>query len=67
MRVQVICRARWSLIAAQSSEAALFASGSVKGKQVRMVSWECGDGGGVSVRLKPSDDNPNRGATMVVR
>ena len=59
MRAQVICGARGSLIAAQSSEAALFVSGSIKGEQVCVVSWECG--GGVSVRLEPSDDNPHRG------
>ena len=26
-----------------------------------MVSWECGGGGGVSVGLEPSDDNPHWG------
>ena len=68
-RAQVICGARGSLIAVQSSEAALFVSGSVKGKQVCVVSWECGGsggGGGVSVRLEPSDDNPHRGTMMVI-
>ena len=48
VRAQVICGARGSLIAAQSSEAALFVSGSVKGKQVCVVSWECGGGGGLN-------------------
>ena len=37
VRAQVIWGARGSLIAAQSSEAALFVSGSVKGKQVCVV------------------------------
>ena len=38
VRAQVICGARGSLVAVQSSEAALFVSGSVKGKQVCVVS-----------------------------
>ena len=68
MRAQVICGARGSLVAAQSLEAALFVSGSIKGKQVCVVSWECGGGGGgVSVRLEPSDDNLHRGTMMVIR
>ena len=45
---------------------ALFVSGSVKGKQVCVVSWECGGGGGVSVGLEPSDDKPHRGVMSVV-
>ena len=68
-RAQVICGVRGSLIEVQTSEAALFVSGSVKGKQLCVVSWECGGGGGggVSVRLEPSDDNPHRGTMMVIR
>ena len=46
---------------------ALFVSGSVNGKQVRVVPWECGGGGsGASVELESSDDKPHRGVMLMV-